>query len=511
MAERGEGYHQRVLAPLVVLRALLSNVSFAIAQIAAIALASTIGIALRQLPDYALTNASDYAIEMGRLRAAYEPTLGPLLGIFERLGFFRVFTSPWFIALLALLAVSIVVCTLDRVPKIWASTAPSRVAQPDAFFAASLPGRGTLNLSAALPHGSTAERASAAATLLHRFGWETSIDAPLPAAGDTPAGVTIVHADKHRRSYRFTLVMHAGLVLILVGAAVSGAFGYTQGILLTDGEELPVGAIGAKGTIVIQNRGFSAPRSASGAFLDFATDLVVYRDGAQVAEQTVRVNEPLRYEGWSFHQNFFGPSAKLEVRDAVGDLLWTGDAPFTAVADGSPYATLPIPGSDAGLELQLRRHDTGAGTGGGGPVGSAATSADGEAVVFIVASRPDPSGARSADGSPLLTPIFASVIAPGESASAPGAGFSVTLESIGSYTGIVARRDPGAPIVWLAAVLIVGGLAFTLRRPRTRLWLRLAPGSSEVAAALVVDRGADLMSSARTLERVATILGGESA
>jgi cytochrome c biogenesis protein len=132
-------------------------------------------------------------------------------------------------------------------------------------------------------------------------------------------------------------------------------------------------------------------------------------------------------------------------------------------------------------------------------------------VVFVVASRPDPSGALAADGSPLLTPIFASVIAPGESASAPGAGFSVKLESIGSYTGIIARRDPGAPIIWLAAALIVGGLAFTLRRPRTRLWLRVTPGSREVDAALLVDRGADPVSSARTLERVAVILGGESA
>ena len=169
----------------------------------------------------------------------------------DLLGLFRVFTSPWFIALLALLAVSIVVCTLDRVPKIWASTAPSRVAQPDEFFAASLPGRGALQLAAALPQGSTAERASAAARLLRRSGWETSIEGPPPAAGVTTAGVTqagvtIVHADKHRRSYRFTLVMHAGLVLILVGAAVSGAFGYTQGILLADGEALPVGTIGAK-------------------------------------------------------------------------------------------------------------------------------------------------------------------------------------------------------------------------------------------------------------------------
>ena len=500
-----------MLAPLIVLRALLSNVSFAIAQIAAIALASTIGIALRQLPDYALTNASDYASEMGRLRAAYEPTLGPLLGIFERLGFFRVFTSPWFVALLALLAVSIVVCTLDRVPKIWASTAPSRVAQPDEFFAASLPGRGTLQLTAAVPQGATAERANAAAALLRRSGWETSIAAAATTAdgattGATTTGATIVHADRNRRSYRFTLVMHAGLVLILVGAAVSGALGYTQGILLTDGEALPVGTIGAKGTLVVQNRGFSAPRSATGTFLDFTTDLAVYIDGAQVAEQIVRVNEPLRYEGWSFHQNFFGPSAKLEVRDVVGDLLWSGDAPFTAVADGSPYATLPIPGSDAGLELQLRRNATG-GTGAGGSGASSETGA----VVFVVASRPDPSGAFAADGSPLLTPIFASVIAPGESASAPGAGFSVKLESIGSYTGIIARRDPGAPIIWLAAALIVGGLAFTLRRPRTRLWLRVTPGSPEVEAALLVDRGADPVSSARTLERVAAILGGESA
>lgn len=506
MAERGEGYHQKVLAPLIVLRALLSNVSFAIAQIAAIALASTIGIALRQLPDYALTNASDYASEMGRLRAAYEPTLGPLLGIFERLGFFRVFTSPWFVALLALLAVSIVVCTLDRVPKIWASTAPSRVVQPDEFFAASLPGRGTLQLTAAVPQGATAERANAAAALLRRSGWETRIAAVATTADGTTTGspttdATIVHADRNRRSYRFTLVMHAGLVLILVGAAVSGALGYTQGILLTDGEALPVGTIGAKGTLVLQNRGFSAPRSATGTFLDFTTDLAVYIDGAQVAEQIVRVNEPLRYEGWSFHQNFFGPSAKLEVRDVAGDLLWSGDAPFTAVADGSPYATLPIPGSDAGLELQLRRDAT---------TGSTPSSESG-AVVFVVASRPDPSGALAADGSPLLTPIFASVIAPGESASAPGAGFSVKLESIGSYTGIIARRDPGAPIIWLAAALIVGGLAFTLRRPRTRLWLRVTPGSRDVDVALLVDRGADPASSARTLERVAAILGGESA
>lgn len=489
MAGRGEGYHQRVLAPLIVLRALLSNVSFAIAQIAALALASTIGIALRQLPDYALANASDYVAEMDRLRAAYEPTLGPLVGIFERLGFFRVFTAPWFVALLALLAVSIVVCTLDRLPRIVASTSPSRAEQPNEFFAAALPGRGAIPLAAPIAAQDLASRSTTVAALLRRAGFETVVATDATVVGED---ASIVHGDRHRRSYRFTLVMHAGLVLILVGAAASGALGYTQGILLTDGEALPVGAIGAKGTIVVENRGFSAPRSESGAFLDFATDLALYVDGEEVAEQVVRVNEPLHYEGWSFHQNFFGPAARLSVRDAAGELLWSGDAPFTAVADGSPYATLPIPGSDAGLELQLRRDA-------------------GQAVVFVVASRPDPSGALAADGSPILEPIFASAIAPGESASAPGAGFSVALESIGSYSGIIARRDPGAPIIWLAAALIVGGLFFTLRRPRSRIWVRIVAGAPQAAIALVVDRGADPMRATRTIERIGRALGGESA
>ena len=62
-------------------------------------------------------------------------------------------------------------------------------------------------------------------------GWEAQ-----SAADPDEGSGRIVHGDRFRRSYRFTLVMHAGLVLLLIGAALSGALGYTQGILLTNGE-----------------------------------------------------------------------------------------------------------------------------------------------------------------------------------------------------------------------------------------------------------------------------------
>ena len=479
MGDRCEGYHQQVIrGPLLVLRALLANVQFAMVQIAAIAVAASVGIALRQLPDYALLSASDYAVEMGTLRALYEPTLGPLVGVFERLGFFRVFTAPWFTAMLILLTVSIAVCTLDRLPKIRAVTARSRVEQPGSFFDQALSGRGAIKLARPLVASESGGAAERIAHQMRASGWEAQTS-PDPES----AGGAIAHGDRFRRSYRFTLVMHAGLVLLLVSAALSGLLGYTQGILLTNGEALPVGKIGVAGGLVIENRAFNAPRTESGAFADFTTDLALYRDGAQVAQKVIRVNDPLTYDGWSFHQNFFGPSVKLEIRSVSGDLLWSGEAPLTSVAEGAPYATLPIPGSNAGVELLLQRDPSGA------------------AALLVIASEP-----VAPDSSEVRT-LFASVLAPGETASAPSVNFTVQLQEVGSYTGIIARRDPAAVAVWLAAALIMIGLTLTLRRPRARLWIRIQPGRAEADAALLLERGARAEQAAPLLERIASLLG----
>jgi cytochrome c biogenesis protein len=479
MGDRCEGYHQEVIrGPLLVVRALLANVQFAMVQIAAVTIAASVGVALQQLPDYALLSASDYALEMGQLRALYEPTLGPLVDVFERLGLFRIFTAPWFTALLALLSVSITVCTLDRLPKIRAVTARSRVEQPGSFFDASLAGRGTMHLATELTADQSEDAATRVAQQMRARGWEASTS-PDPEA---PGG-QIVHGDRFRRSYRFTLVMHTGLVLLIAGAALSGALGYTQGILLTNGEALPVGKIGSAGGLVVENRAFSAPRTESGAFADFTTELALYRDGAQVAEKVIRVNDPLMYDGWSFHQNFFGPTVKLEIRSITGDLLWSGEAPLTATVEGAPYATLPIPGSSAGLELLLQRDPAGA------------------AALLVVASEP------VAPASNEVRTLFASVLAPGEVASAPNVNFTVQLQAVSSYTGIIARRDPAAAIVWLAAALIMTGLTLTLRRPRARLWIRIQPGRAEADAALLLERGARAEQAAPLLARIAETLG----
>ena len=136
---------------------------------------------------------------------------------------------------------------------------------------------------------------------------------------------------------------------------------------------------------------------------------------------------------------------------------------------------------------------------------------NGAAAIFIVASAPDPNGTPLEDGTVPLTTIFASVLAEGDVATAPGAGFSVYLREVTSYTGIIARRDPASLLIWIAAALIMGGLMLTLRRPRARLWLQIRPGVTAVPIVLLTERGTDSAQYGPIIQRITRRLSGEGA
>lgn len=119
----------------------LTSVRFAVLQISVLAVAGVIGTVLQQLPAFALHDPQAYAEQMTLMHASYDPlsvlglNVGPgMVDLFERLGFFRVFSAPWFIFLLTLLVVSITVCTLDRLPDLWRAARTVKVVQAEPFF-----------------------------------------------------------------------------------------------------------------------------------------------------------------------------------------------------------------------------------------------------------------------------------------------------------------------------------------------------------------------------------------
>ena len=106
---------------------------------------AVVGMTLRQLPGFAFRSPTDYANEMDRLHGIYDATLTTgVVDLLERLQLFRVFSSIWFSVGLIVLILSIVACTIDRLPRLWRQSADIRVVQPDPYYDPSLPDRAAL-------------------------------------------------------------------------------------------------------------------------------------------------------------------------------------------------------------------------------------------------------------------------------------------------------------------------------------------------------------------------------
>jgi cytochrome c biogenesis protein len=68
------------------------------------------------------------------------------------------------------------------------------------------------------------------------------------------------------------------------------------------------------------------------------------------------------------------------------------------------------------------------------------------------------------------------------------AGLQVTFVRERQFTGLIAARDPGAPFVWLGAILLIGGIALVFFFPCRRAWalIRRGPDGSTVHIGAVV-------------------------
>ncbi len=417
---------------------LFTSVDFAVIQIIVLALMAVIGMTIEQLPDFAFRSAGDYATAMEAMHERYDPVFGAgLVNVFERLGVFTVFESPWFGIALVVLVLSIIVCTLDRTPRLWRDVADVRVVQPEPFYDPKLRDRAAM----------AGVAAGDLAGVVRRRGFRVR-------EVRTEDGTVHVYGDRHQYTKLATLLTHLGLILFLVAAAVTSRLGDEQGLVVPEGESLTVQPIGTPGLLLVKNLGFEAPGFDTGMPTDFTTDLAVYRDGEEIARKTIRVNDPLSIGGYTFHQNGFGPAPHVVVRDEEGRALWDAQVPMTDSAGGAPYGILAVPGRDLGLQLLLERDEQGRG------------------VVLVLPYRVI--GTDEA-GDPIHENFPPLLLYAGDTQVSEGLGLSVGLERFGEYTLLIAKADPGQGIVWLAFVSLILGISITFYFPRRRVWARLAP------------------------------------
>jgi cytochrome c biogenesis protein len=191
---------------------------------------------------------------------------------------------------------------------------------------------------------------------------------------------------------------------------------------------------------------FNADYYETGAPKDYRSDLSVIRDGKEVLRQTIRVNDPLTYEGITFYQSSFGAlpdNVTFEIRGKNDASQGTVVAPVGKQVD--------IPGSGIRIEVADYREHFHL------PDGSEAGTAIG---VNIFRPDAEPEGVWIYQEHPEMNSHF-------------GYSFEVKGVKLRKYTGLQVNKDPGVWVVWTGCIMMVVGIMMAFFTSHKKFWIRI--------------------------------------
>jgi cytochrome c biogenesis protein len=237
--------------------------------------------------------------------ADHVPFLQPLV---DRWYAWDVWRSPLFAATLAILAIAIILCTLNRVPQIWATFAHPKISTTRGFInSADTAASYTLSLNHT---EALAKLREVLAKRRYRMLTEQVGEA------------THVYADKNRFSGFGTFPFHIGLILLLVGGIVASSLGFRENeFVIAEGTRTNVGHGTGLSVELIRVRD---TWNAQGSPIDYTSVVTLYENGEPVKTGDVQVNKPMSYGPATFYQSSFGTTGEFTVRDAAGSIVFSG-------------------------------------------------------------------------------------------------------------------------------------------------------------------------------------------
>jgi cytochrome c biogenesis protein len=416
--------------------------------ILALALFALVGTLLAQVPAAVAADPQAYAAWLDSVRPKY----GGWTDVFGTLGFFAIFSSLWFKGTVALLMTSIVACSANRAPHLWKQATHPRLNMNETFFEHA-PLHATID-------GPADEEATLADVQggfkAHRY--RTVVERE-------PDGETIhVFADRYRWAPFGTVIAHLSLVLVLIGVVVGNAAGFRNSEFAAPiGTSVDVGF--GTGLSVVAKSFTDSYDAQTGAPSDYASDLVVYKDGQQVAAQTIRVNDPLRVGDVTFYQSFFGPAAAMQVKDATGTLVYDAGVPLMWNSNDGLARVGQFALPDQGLTVWV----AGAESGRQNPNIKA-----GQMEVQVYRTGSD-------------TALADQVVDQGKPVRIGDLTYTFVREH--QFTGLIVARDPGVIFVWGGAVALLLGVFLVFFFPNRRAWAlikRREDGTTSVRIGAVV-------------------------
>lgn len=376
-------------------------------------------------------------------------SLSPMFFSFlQKMQIFDLYHSVWFILLSGLLAVNLIICSLDRFPVAWRRFRLKQAPNDKEVFK-DLPVENTFPISLDI------QQAADATYSLLKKKYRNVEQA-------NEAGSVFLCAGKGRYSLFGVYIVHVSILILIAGAVIGSVFGIEAYVNITEGE--------AVSAVHLRNGGqelplpfsvrcdkFTVELYESGMPKTFQSDLVFLKEDHVVQAGKLRVNHPIEFEDFRFYQATYGaaPGGKATIA-----LLRNGG--WRDVMNVAAGYTFDLPGKEGTFQV-LRVEENLMKM--GPAIKVAVRSAKNEEAVFWVFEQIDQISKISPDIFEQV-PVFN-----------PGLFRPYTFSLLGLekkyYTGLQVNRDPGTPVVALAAILLIGGLMLILFSYARSVWIRI--------------------------------------
>lgn len=216
----------------------------------------------------------------------YNQTYGWFGDFYYQSGLANMYTSWWFITLILLLAISLVVCSLERVIPLYKSLqrqevkpALSRITRSPIYVGWT---------------GKTQEKSDEIVSVLKKKRYKIRQEGHA------------VFAEKGRFARYGAYVIHIGLLIMIAGAMsrlIPGWY-YSGNIWIEEGETVAIPTT----DFYLRNNNFTVEFYNDGRPKMYQTDATVVKNGKDIETSSIIVNKPLDYEGVKlFQANFLPP------------------------------------------------------------------------------------------------------------------------------------------------------------------------------------------------------------
>jgi cytochrome c biogenesis protein len=349
------------------------------------------------------------------------------------------FSSWYFIAAGSLLMLNILVCSLNRWRNIHKKLKGGRIKQLEDFFKEKDKSADIIDIS----RDSTAVCETVTSTLQKRH-YRLRIE--------NDADNTYIAADKNRFFILGTYLSHLSIILLVLAYIIGNTLGFRESsFIVVEGE---TEALGYDTGLSLNLISFTDSYYEDGTPSDYQSDVILYKDGQEVARTEIHVNHPLAYGNIRFYQSFFGPAAAIEVTKD-GETLFSGTVALYSSFESYGYyrniGFIDIDESQLSLAIIT-------------PSFNAEDPMIQKGQLAVLAYKDgEELGVQLLD---KTTPLEIDDI-------------QLTYLADAQYSGFQVKNDPGNTLVWIACSLFIIGLAMVFYFPHRQIWLTIKKTSPE--------------------------------